>query len=127
MPIRYEECLIIQSFVFEKNEVTDKEPTIENLEKGKNKVEEDSDDGLISSLYNRVKVNKRMTSSSKPPNNTNKKVIIQLIHLDNYNINNLLKNYYSYLQQIGKKMTEGILESDNTSLVGYFISHVKKL
>ena len=120
LPIGFEECLEIQPYF----QTSDK-----GKDKGKEKVEEESDDDFISSLCNRVKMNKRIAIKSKPKDDP-KKIFIQLIHLHKYNISNLLKNYNSYLQQTRKKMKDsyqGMVGSEDTSLVEFFISNVNKL
>ena len=43
MSIGYEECLDIHPFLFEKNEGNDKEQTVQSVEKGKEKVEGESE------------------------------------------------------------------------------------
>ena len=85
VPIGYEECLAVQPYVFETTEDTHKQSPVQIIEKGKEKAEGDSDsnnkdDVFISSLCNRVKVNKRMKTSTKPALETKKKVIIKLIN-----------------------------------------------
>ena len=83
VPIGYEECLDVQPFVVKITEDAQKRPTVQIVDKDKEKVEQggndknNKDDVFVSSLCNRVKVEKRRKTTMKPKLDRETKVIIQ--------------------------------------------------